>query len=350
MSDGKWIAGLRPDMPVADAARAVLAARLEVVRHFLPLAAERPFEDSEYVHQLRVGTRRAGAALEVFADCLPRKRLKAVKRSLRAIRRAAGDARDWDVFIQALSGAKPLNTAKGKPARDFLLGYALGERSAAQARLVEATADAGPGFADESLALPEHAHEPHGGSPPPAFGAAAVAYLDDLFADFTASVRADPTEPADLHRLRIRAKQLRYAIELFANCFAPALREHVYPAVEALQEQLGGLQDAAVGVERLERVRARAQKVVPGEWPRLRDGIAGLIRGLRTRLKAGRKKFVAWRAGWEKLSAEHPLAALRLAPDAAGPPVVEAVPPADYGRGPTGGKISAGGGSVSDGG
>jgi integrase/recombinase XerD len=63
MADGKWIPGLTAEMPVAEAARAVLAARFEVVRHCLPLAVEKPYEDVEHVHQLRVGTRRAGAAL-----------------------------------------------------------------------------------------------------------------------------------------------------------------------------------------------------------------------------------------------------------------------------------------------
>ena len=63
MADGKWIEGLTPEMAVAEAATVVLAARFEVVRRYLPLAAEKPYDDLEYVHQLRVGTRRAAAAL-----------------------------------------------------------------------------------------------------------------------------------------------------------------------------------------------------------------------------------------------------------------------------------------------
>src|SRR4051812_23561883 len=92
MADGKWIAGLTPGMPVSGAAKVVLAERFAVVRQFLPLAAESAWEDPEFVHQLRVGTRRAAAALRAFADALPRKSLKATKGSLRTIRRAAGDA------------------------------------------------------------------------------------------------------------------------------------------------------------------------------------------------------------------------------------------------------------------
>src|SRR5262245_13803737 len=126
MADGKWVPGLTPSMSVTEAAQAVLAARFEVVRHFLPLAAEKPYEDPEYVHQLRVGTRRAGAALRVFRDCLPRKARKTVKLYLRAIRRAAGDARDWDVFLLSLPDAKPFAAANGKPALDYLIGYGMG--------------------------------------------------------------------------------------------------------------------------------------------------------------------------------------------------------------------------------
>ena len=35
MAEGKWIEGLTPDTPAVDAARAVLAARLGTVRHYL---------------------------------------------------------------------------------------------------------------------------------------------------------------------------------------------------------------------------------------------------------------------------------------------------------------------------
>jgi hypothetical protein len=62
MADGKWIAGLTPEMPIEEAARIVLAVRLSAARHHLPLAAGRADEDVEHVHQLRVASRRAGAA------------------------------------------------------------------------------------------------------------------------------------------------------------------------------------------------------------------------------------------------------------------------------------------------
>src|SRR3954451_20772642 len=102
MADGKWIDGLHADTPLPDAARRVLAVRLEVVRDKLPLAIHKSEEDIEYVHHLRVGTRRAGAALEIFGPCRPDKVYKAARKQLRRMRRAAGAARDWDVFLTSL--------------------------------------------------------------------------------------------------------------------------------------------------------------------------------------------------------------------------------------------------------
>src|SRR5690348_512201 len=102
MPDGKWISDLKADTPVAEAARHVLFVRLQVVKDYLPRAALEPDHDIEYVHQLRVGSRRADAALRIFRACLPAKAHRKARRRLRKLRRAAGAARDWDVFLADL--------------------------------------------------------------------------------------------------------------------------------------------------------------------------------------------------------------------------------------------------------
>jgi CHAD domain-containing protein len=305
MPDGKWIDGLTAGMPVASAAKTVLEARFGVVKHFLPLAVEKPNEDVEYVHQLRVGTRRATAALRVFEDAFPRKLLKATKRTLRRIRQAAGDARDWDVFIRTLPDDKAFASASAsaKPALDFLLGYAFGERAAAQTRLAEAAEEAGPLFTEQSGSLPTRAHAPQveDGKPPANFGELAVRQLSELFRSFTADVEANPTEPETLHKLRIAGKRLRYAIEIFATCFPPEMKDVVYPEVEKVQELLGEVQDAAVGTKRLEGIRDNVQNVMPKELTRLRKGFDALAKSLRAKIPAGKKAFTPWRTNWLKL-------------------------------------------------
>src|SRR5262245_14351894 len=140
MADGKWIPGLSPAMPVAEAARRVLAVRLAAVRDGLPGALHEADRDVEHVHQLRVATRRAGAALTIFADCLPEKAYRTARKQLRRLRRAAGEARDWDVFRLGLDAWRARRPAAEAPGLDCLLGFALAMRTAAQEQLEAAKA------------------------------------------------------------------------------------------------------------------------------------------------------------------------------------------------------------------
>ena len=86
---GKQIPGLDPEGPIVDIARIVLETRLKAVEMLLPLAAERAEEDEEYIHQLRVATRRADAALRTFHPFIGKKTCRQVRRCLRRIRRAS---------------------------------------------------------------------------------------------------------------------------------------------------------------------------------------------------------------------------------------------------------------------
>ena len=45
---------------------------------------------------------------------------------------------------------------------------------------------------------------------------------------------------------RIGAARLRYAMEVFADCFPPPFREVLYPMVEEMQEILGRANDSQV--------------------------------------------------------------------------------------------------------
>src|SRR5207244_2166671 len=92
-------------------------------------------EDIENVHQLRVATRRAAAALRIFLDCLPGRLHDKTRKALRGLRRAAGEARDWDVFFEHLktpAARAPVAQTRGLI---FLLGYAHGQRARAQEEL-----------------------------------------------------------------------------------------------------------------------------------------------------------------------------------------------------------------------
>jgi hypothetical protein len=64
----RWVQGVSPADRTIDVAVRTLGGRLDAVLYYLPLAAEKADEDTEYVHQLRVWTRRATAALRLYED------------------------------------------------------------------------------------------------------------------------------------------------------------------------------------------------------------------------------------------------------------------------------------------
>src|SRR5579872_1367848 len=299
MADGKWLNDVTADTPLPDAARHALKARLHVVRDYLPLAATADIpRDPEHVHQLRVGTRRAGAALRIFACCLPNKVAKQARRRLKRLRRAAGDARDWDVYalhLRQLLTAKP---ARERPGLDYLLGYASGQRNAAQARLLdEAQADGEHFNAFINQAL-DAVHSPNHGAG--SLLSLAGPLLEDLLQDLQQKANGNLTDYTHLHQVRIAGKRLRYAMELFAACFEEAFKEALYPQVEEMQEILGRANDSHVAAQRLEAIRAHGQKAFGAVWKTLQPGVTALLLTHRRQLPRERRAFLAWWGKWQK--------------------------------------------------
>jgi CHAD domain-containing protein len=291
-------------MPLSEAARRVLTSRLELVREHLPLVGGSSDGDPEHVHQLRVGTRRADAAMRIFRCCLPTKVYRGARERLRTIRRAAGKARDWDVFLI------DLRQRLGRPAQaertglDFLVGYALGHRHAAQVCLEtveQGTAEPFSAFAAETIAAmrPEHKAEP-------TLLDLAQTMMPALLGRLEQTASGDLNDYHRLHRVRIAGKRLRYAMEVLAVCFAPPFKEVVYPQVEEMQEVLGRANDSHVACQRLELLRAQ-QNACGKTWPRVRVGIEGLLHFHEERLVQERETFLAWWAQWKERSVDQML-------------------------------------------
>jgi CHAD domain-containing protein len=313
VADGKWIAGLSPKMPVVEAARRVFEVRFEVVLDYLPLAAEAAHRDIENVHHLRVATRRATAALRIFEPCLTAKTSKALRKSLRRLRRAAGDARDWDVFMQGLQESPALARKSAVGARDFLAGFAAARRLDAQCELSREAGTEGEKFRTSAQELSDSNDgwaEPDEAS---ALGNLAEMQIRSLINEFDGSATPAPTAYEDLHALRILGKRLRYSMEVFADCYAEPFREQLYPAVEEMQDILGRITDAHVAGERVSGLRDHFRLFHRREWRRYRTAVDGLLRQYRAVLPRERKLFRSWLANWDKLTREWKLEALKIA-------------------------------------
>ena len=323
MAVGKWISELKATTPVADAARHVLTVRLEVVRDYLPLALQQADNDPEHVHQLRVGTRRARAALDIFACCLPSKIYKGARKQHRDIRQVAGEARDSDVFLASLTQWAREHGRKLWPGLDCLVGYVVAKREAAQLQLEGAGKNypfAFERFLAETVAAVHKPNEVHVRT----LVDLALPRLTGLLKGLERAASVDPEGYEDLHQIRILGKRLRYAMEVFADCFAPAFREELYPAVESMQEILGNANDSHVACTRLEALSSRLQALAPAEWKRHRPGLEGLLRYHRSRLPQERERFQEWWARWCQSGGEAAFAALL---EKAGEPSEEVPPP-----------------------
>lgn len=298
MSEGKWLHHLTATTPAADAARKMLRVRLSTVAHFLNLALRAFEKDTEFVHQLRVGARRAVTALDVFASCLPAKIYRRARRKLRRLRRAAGRARDWDVFLLALDRDAPL-----LPGKEFLLGYALGQRLLAQERLETAAGGFRAGFARFARKVVKAVRPPQAGRRGRVLLDLAQPLLAKQLKHFDRAAARNPNNLEYLHRARIAGKKLRYTMEVFANCYAASFREKLYPAVEEVQEILGRFNDSQMASLRLTALKDRLRAFHPKEWKQFRPEIEALLRRHQSVLPREKRNFMKWWKQWKSAEA-----------------------------------------------
>jgi len=236
----KWIQVESAQTPAREVARKALTDRVGYVQQMLPLAALHYREDVEHVHQVRVGCRRAGAALDAFRPLMSKKP-KSLKRWLRKIRRAAGPARDMDVLL-----ARFFKEPADSPAREFLLRRLEAQRKSVQRDLVKVEAQCrknklscGVESAIASLKKSNTAEEAV------SFQQFSLAALQKASQPLLEWGRSKETSKDQLHQLRIACKRLRYSIEIFHCAFPAELRETIYPQLVEVQDRLGELNDHA---------------------------------------------------------------------------------------------------------
>jgi CHAD domain-containing protein len=283
----KWIDGVSPDDPTCEVAVRTLQSRLGSVLHYFPVAVEKGGEDGEYLHQLRVWARRSTAALRLYDDFLPRRRVKWIKKQLKRVRRSANDARDCDVFMERLQNKKERGGSK------HWLEVVQAERAEAQKDVValyERLWRRGR-FQRRIDQLLKRVRLRGGNNASPkicCFGQWGRDQLQPVVRRFFADVPGDHMDETALHQFRIRGKDLRYAMELLAGAFPEKLRTRLYPVIEAMQDRLGEVNDLATAKALIERRIDKARDTVEAEnWRRL-------LKGEQAQLTRARQKFWAW--------------------------------------------------------
>jgi CHAD domain-containing protein len=257
----------RPAFPRGATLEAVLAAALgECLRH---MTANQPAveksDDPEGVHQMRVGARRLRSALRLFRNQLPVRETELLVEDLRWLAGLLGAARDLDVFLGELLG--PL--AKGRPDDGGLAAL----RNAAEGARCDAYSTlrrelASRRYAALVLRLGRLVDGPsirrRGASElaRPAGPVARRLLRDRALRVKRLGARLAELSPQELHRLRIRAKRLRYAAELLAPLFGTEA-ERAARRLAELQDVLGHLNDQTTAEQLLAGLRERLPEATP---------------------------------------------------------------------------------------
>lgn len=242
---------LDPDLDIEDSLCLALGHLTEVMLWHAPgaMAGATP----EGVHQMRVAIRRMRSLLRVFRPACDGAALRGFDAGLKALADLLGPARDWDVWLGGL-GAELAAAMPEEPRLPPLMAAARRAREAAYAALRPALA--GPPLrrlAWEAVALAETRpwraettddQAARRGLALPDFAAGVLDRRWRKLAEAGAEIAALPD--AEFHALRIQAKRLRYAAELFAPLWGRRRAKRFLGRLAEVQEAFGLANDAAV--------------------------------------------------------------------------------------------------------
>jgi CHAD domain-containing protein len=241
-----------------------------------------------------VALRRLRSLLRLFGAAVACPELTALAPALRTLAAALGPARDWDVFL-ADTGHAVAEAFPDEPAVAALIAAAGRRRDAAYAAL-PALLD-GPALHALVLDIAILAQArpwPAPAADAPDLAAFGAALLDRRLHQVTrrAAEPAGMTDPA-LHVLRLKAKRLRYAAEIFAPLHPGHAARRFLKRLAALQEVLGLLNDGVVAAALMRQLAGDGGTGLAGGMVRgfvaagAVDARAGIARAWRRLRQAG---------------------------------------------------------------
>src|SRR5262245_701965 len=244
------------DIPLTlTAGQAFRAVAHNCLRQVLANAAATRAGRAESLHQMRIGLRRLRAALAIFAAAVSDEQMDLIKAELKWMTRELGPARDLDVFatnaLTPLSATDPGDIDMAAAHRDFDA-----KREAAYARAAAALGSSR--FRNAILDLAEWIETSSGNDQDEDRKASrdgsVAEYAKKALTRLRKWIKRNGVDLRQLvvaqrHRLRIRAKRLRYGTEFFATTFpgkaSAARRSKSLDALKDLQDALGSLNDIA---------------------------------------------------------------------------------------------------------
>lgn len=297
MAKAKRIKGIKCKSVASAGIKLVLLTRFEELYGFHEAALD--WTDPEGVHSMRVASRRLRSALRDFTPYLRKRALAAVLKELKDIADALGSVRDQDVAIMALEKMVNHAPAELSPALTQFIDARREVRDRSREELkatleqteLKQLESAFIASVDQATATRDQ------GKPQITFQEMSrvviLARLKEL--EKLSIGLFQPSEIETLHDMRIAAKRLRYAIELFQQCWRRSIAGYAKRTAR-IQTELGDVHDCDVWIESVGKqiINARKQKQ--------HDQVAALMWLLshlvKVRTKHLRQALACWRE-WE---------------------------------------------------
>ncbi len=287
---------------------------LEALQERLPALANeiegvRATEDIEYVHRMRVASRRMRNALALFGAELPRKHYAEWRRDMRRITKALGAARDTDVQIAWVQNfLTQVADESQRVGIERLLLRLRQQRARLQGKVLKALdrLEDRRILADMHETLQEllvHVRVYEAESLPADLYQRADEAIQLRLEEFLAGEPhvAHPERAAELHQMRIAAKHLRYTLEVFEPLYERALRKPI-KIVKEIQDLLGEVHDCDVWQAYLPRF-LEEERAYTQDYFGTPDPVEEFVPGLHTleddRRQQRMRSYYTFRRFWE---------------------------------------------------
>lgn len=306
MAKAKRIKGLNCKQVASAGINLVLVTRFNELSGFQQTAMD--WTDPEGVHSMRVASRRLRSVLRDFTPYLRKRPLASSLKQLRHLADTLGEVRDHDVAIAALeeivSKARP-NISGGLAA--FLEAKKQQREQSREELKALLESDELKDLESDFLDGVADATATRAGSPAITFLTMSQQIILERLKEFEALSNGllSPFEIETLHDLRIAAKRLRYALELFQQCWGSSISGYA-KRIARIQGALGDLHDCDVWIEGLGKHIINARRHRQPEQVTALIWLLNYLVKLRT--KHLRQAFARWQS-WETHEASEKLRA-----------------------------------------
>ncbi len=292
---------LRPEQPALDAMRKILRQLLDTLERNID--GTRADLDSEFLHDLRVATRRTRSALTQVKRVLPDAVVEDFKQRFAWLGQITGPTRDLDVFLLGLPQYRASLPAAMAADLDALEAHLRAVHRTEQARLRRrlGSAEMRALLADWRALLDADTMpgEPGWFADLP-IGRVASRRIWRMYKRVLKDGRAVRFDgpPEQMHELRKDCKKLRYLIEFFRGLYPDKEVKRLVKALKVLLDNLGDFQDLEVQAEKL-REFARAFSNDDPDGRATIMAIGALVADLLRHQQAAHERFAACFAAFD---------------------------------------------------